>query len=73
MKSDGVLASDYVEWHEVRWRWTIGPLADAAGYRECLAKNHHVEDRVHDEDAGAFGEAARTGLEEALEAGELQP
>src|SRR5487761_1233725 len=37
-----VLDSDYEEWHEVRWRWMIGPLADAAGYRECLAKNRHV-------------------------------
>jgi hypothetical protein len=73
MKPGGVVANDYTDWHEVRWRWTIGPLAEAAGYRECLAKNRHVEDRAHDEDAAEFGEAVTEGLRQATESGEIAP
>ena len=68
-----VLASEYEEWHEVRWRWMIGPLADAAVTPRVPGQEAHVEDRAHDEDAAAFGNATGTGLEEAREAGELQP
>ena len=62
-----VAARQYREWHEGRWRWTVGPLADARGYRECLARNQHVEDEAHAADDAAFADAARTGLGEAIE------
>ena len=67
-----VSARLYRGWHEARCRWTQGPLADAAGYRECLARNRHVEDEAHAADATTFADATRNGLDEAFEAGELQ-
>jgi hypothetical protein len=66
-----VAARQYREWHEARWRWTIGPLADATGYRECLARNQHVEDAAHAADAAAFAESSRDGLDCAIQVGEV--
>jgi hypothetical protein len=48
-----------MDWHETRWRWTNGPLREAAGYRECLTRSEHVPDERHHDDAQAFSEATR--------------
>jgi hypothetical protein len=66
-----VSARLYRGWHEARRRWTVGALKDAAGYRECVAKNRHVEDEPHRQDASAFAEQASEGLEEAIRNGSL--
>ena len=67
-----VAARQYREWHDGRWRWTVGPLADARGYRECLARNQHVEDEAHAADAVAFADATAKGLGEAIQEGSIK-
>lgn len=67
-----VPARAHWEWHEARWRWTTGALREALGYRECVAKGQHVEDHPHEDDAAAFAEATRLGLDQAADAGELR-
>ncbi|PZR78648.1 MAG: hypothetical protein DLM65_12365 [Candidatus Aeolococcus gillhamiae] len=65
-----VLARAYHDWHEARWRWMTGPLADAAGYRECLARQEHVDDG-HASDARAFAEASAAGVEEPMDTAQV--
>ncbi len=55
-----VPARAYQDWHEARWRWITGPLTDASGYRECLARQEHVDDG-HAADAAAFVAASEAG------------
>jgi hypothetical protein len=66
-----VAARSYQDWHEARWRWITGPLAEALGYSECRSKGHHVDDG-HAGDAAAVAEATTTGLQEAIDAGDLK-
>ena len=66
----GTPARSYQDWHEVRWRWTTGPLHEAPGYRDCVAKQRHVEDAQHHDDAQAFTEASRIAVSRLFPDGE---
>jgi hypothetical protein len=68
----GVMASEYWHWHHERNLWIAGPLSAADGYRECLTKHQHVDDR-HRADADDHAQASGAGLEAAIAQGLVAP
>ena len=65
-------ARAYQDWHEARWRWTNGPLREASGYADCVAKGEHVDDEAHHDDAHAFAEASRIAIRRLFRDGQAE-
>jgi len=65
-------ARAYQDWHEARWRWTNGPLREASGYADCVAKGEHVDDEAHHGDAHAFAMASRIAVSRLFPDGQAE-